>query len=491
MAEPNVFRSSVEREVMWVRRAFRMVGNESTSLRAVKAAFQREGVPTPGGGRYWHAGTIREMICNDVYRAHGRDELERLVEAGNLSPEVLAGLDRNQRYGIAWYHRTRWARTPEGEKAIHITPNRREDWIAVPVPDAGVPREWVDAARAAIRDNVRPSRADERSWELKGILFCPCGCRMVPYNSRRGGKRYHYYACSRYRREGPSACEHRKNWPAEVLEHAARQYVLELLRNPETMRQQVEQEIESEIAALHNPERKINAWTARLTEADRMRVAYQRQQAEGLMSLEELRAHLNELDKRRAEAESELTTLRDSRRRIEELRSYPDLIEEYLRELLYLVHGRDKAVRNYTHTEEHEEREGKVREEGRLPIFTVSPEMFRERTPEEMEELRRKQERERAERYRGVYTTLGLRIVAHEDGTLELTWKAGEGVSEVCVSPRCKAAATISSSSTLARSRGRTCPTSPSGPATDTSASGPTGYSSLRPQEPPTSRWFT
>jgi len=337
----------------------------------------------------------------------------------------------------------------------------------------------------------RSSRADERSWELKGILFCPCGCRMVPYKSRRGGKRYHYYACSRYRREGPSACEHRKNWPAEVLEHAARQYVLELLRNPETMRQQVEQEIESEIAALHNPERKINAWTARLTEADRMRVAYQRQQAEGLMSLEELRAHLNELDKRRAEAESELTTLRDSRRRIEELRAYPALIEEYLRELPYLVHGRDKAVRNYTHTDEHEERERKVREEGRLPIFTVSPEMFRERTPEEMQEFRRKQERERAERYRGVYTTLGLRIVAQEDGTLELTWKAEEGVSEVCVSPKCRAAATISSSSILPRSRGRTCQTLPSRPATGTSASGPTGSSSPLPRGPLTWRWST
>jgi len=78
---------------------------------------------------------------------------------------------------------------------------------------------------------------------------------------------------------------------------------------------------------------------------------------------------------------------------------------------------------------------------------------------QEAEELRRKQERERAERYRAVYTTLGLRIVAHEDGTLELTWKAGEGVSEVCVSRKCRAAATISSSSTLARSRGRTCQT--------------------------------
>ncbi len=42
------------------------------------------------------------------------------------------------------------------------------------------------------------------------------------------------------------------------------------------------------------------------------------------------------------------------------------------------------------------------------PLFVRRPypEMFRERTPEEMEELRRAQERERAERYRGVYTTL-------------------------------------------------------------------------------------
>src|SRR5215211_300768 len=117
--------------------------------------------------------------------------------------------------------------------------------------------------------------------------------------------------------------------------------------------------------------------------------------------------------------------------------------------------------------------------------------MFRERTPEEMEELRREQERERAERYRGVYTTLGLRFVAHEDGTLELAWKAGEEVSKVCVSRKCRAAATISSSSTLARSRGRTCQSSPSRPATGTSASGPTGSSSLRSQEPPTWRWST
>jgi site-specific DNA recombinase len=464
-----------EGRVHHIRRAFRMVGNEGTTLRAVKAAFQRDGVPTPGGGRYWHAGTIREMICNDVYRAHGRDELEGLAEAGNLSPEVLAGLDRDARYGIAWYNRTRWERTPDGEKAIHITPNRREEWVAVPVPDAGVPREWVDAARAAIKDNVRPSRADERAWELKGVLFCPCGSRMVPYNSRRGGKRYHYYACSRYRREGPAACEHRKNWPAATLEGAARQHVLRLLRNPETLRRQVEQTLQEEIAALRNPEREIGLWVGRLAETDRMRVAYQRQQAEGLLTLEELRAHLAELDERKAEAEGELAVLQDSQRRIDDLRAYSVLIDEHLRELPDLVHGRDEAIREHAYTEEHENRRREAADEGRLPMFPLSPEMFRERTPEEMEEIRRTRERERAERYRGVYTTLGLRIVAHEDGTLELTWKAGEGVSEECVSPRCRAAATTSSSSTPARSKGRTCPTSPGKPVTGTSASGPTG----------------
>lgn len=61
-----------------------------------------------------------------------------------------------------------------------------------------------------------------------------------------------------------------------------------------------------------------------------------------------------------------------------------------------------------------------------------------------MGKLRRVQECERADRYRGVYTSLGLRVVARKDGTLELTWRDGESVSESCASPRCKAVVTIS-----------------------------------------------
>jgi hypothetical protein len=120
------------------------------------------------------------------------------------------------------------------------------------------------------------------------------------------------------------------------------------------------------------------------------------------------------------------------------------LIDEHLRELPFFVQGRDEVIRDNAYTVEHEEREREAREEGRLPIFPVSPGMFRDRPQEEIEELRLAEERGRAERYRGVYTSLGLRVAAYKDGTLELTWRAGKGVSEVCASPRCTASATTS-----------------------------------------------
>ena len=79
-----------------------------------------------------------------------------------------------------------------------------------------------------------------------------------------------------------------------------------------------------------------------------------------------------------------------------------------------------------------------------MPIFPLAAKMFRERTPEGKEELALEQEPERAERHRGVYTSLGVRVVAHKVGALELSWRTGKDVSKECVSPRCKASATTS-----------------------------------------------
>ena len=63
--------------------------------------------------------------------------------------------------------------------------------------------------------------------------------------------------------------------------------------------------------------------------------------------------------------------------------------------------------------------------DGSFPIYTLTPECIRYRTPEEMEKLREKRERERAEHYGVAYAMLGLKVVAHHDGSLEITWRGG------------------------------------------------------------------
>jgi DNA invertase Pin-like site-specific DNA recombinase len=79
-----------------VRRIFRMVGSEHQTLYAVKRAFERGGIPTPGAARFWHAKCIRNYISEDVYKPHTRDEIMAMVDAGQMSAAVAAGLDRTR-----------------------------------------------------------------------------------------------------------------------------------------------------------------------------------------------------------------------------------------------------------------------------------------------------------------------------------------------------------------------------------------------------------
>jgi Recombinase len=48
-----------------VRRIFRMVA-EGRSLNAVHKAFERERIPTPGGGKRWDRAFFRVAILDDV-----------------------------------------------------------------------------------------------------------------------------------------------------------------------------------------------------------------------------------------------------------------------------------------------------------------------------------------------------------------------------------------------------------------------------------------
>jgi site-specific DNA recombinase len=138
----------------------------------------------------------------------------------------------------------------------------RSEWIAVPVPESGIPREWVDAAREAIKDNQRQSANGDRFWELSGgVLYCAeCGCRMTVHATldSRNGRRYCYYRCPKRGRHGvQKVCINGKNHRAAEAEAAVWDLISRLLKNPERLRAGLDEMIEQERAGMRgDPDQK-------------------------------------------------------------------------------------------------------------------------------------------------------------------------------------------------------------------------------------------
>jgi hypothetical protein len=258
-----------------------MVGAEGMTIHRVKRVLEHEGVPTAKGASYWNNTSIRDIILDDVYKPHSYTELEALV-----TPEVAARLDPEERYGIWWFNRRRVSvrqvaeAGPEGrsyrrhQKKVY---RPREEWIAVPVADAGVPRELVDHAREAIADNRRPSSSGDRFWELSGgVFFCAiCGCRMCPDRRRSSpgnGRLYYYYRCPTRHHKGKDACPQGRSYRAEETEALVWEFVSGLLKDPDRLRAGLEKMIDRERDGLReDPEHEAAAWLRNLAAADSKR----------------------------------------------------------------------------------------------------------------------------------------------------------------------------------------------------------------------------
>jgi hypothetical protein len=130
---------------------------------------------------------VKRLVWEDSYKPHSFEELQ-----GILNPEILPALDQDREYGVYYYNRERVLtyqaaeETPRGrvyKKKTKRTQKDRSEWIAIPVPDAGIPREVVESARRALEQNKASSRADGRVWELSaGIFRCGhCGRAMASH----------------------------------------------------------------------------------------------------------------------------------------------------------------------------------------------------------------------------------------------------------------------------------------------------------------------
>ena len=122
-----------------------------------------------------------------------------------------------------------------------------------------------------------------------------------------------------------------------------------------------------------NPGKEAEAWAKKLTEVDRMRSAYQDQQAEGLLTLGELRTKLVALEETRAIAVRELEALRIRREQFERLE-----------------HDAEALLEHYA---------------------GMDPEALDDLTPEERHD---------------VYKMMRLKVLISADGTVEVTGVFGE-----------------------------------------------------------------
>jgi site-specific DNA recombinase len=297
------------------------------SLNGIVQTLNAEGIKPPGINNksgLWRTDYISKcLIPDDVYRPHTYAEIAALV-----SPDVAARLDPDKLYGIWWYNKVRSKvikKTVDdgfGGRRQKRRHQKREvpysEWIAVPVPFAGIDLAVVTAAREAIKDNRRwSSKAGGRQWELSGgFARCgECGHGMTARPVRSRGKQYYYYYCT-HAQGRQATCDNSKNVPAKQLEIRVAGSVSDILSSEDRLISEIDAMIENERGKLRDPEPEIQAWAERIAKCDQMRARYQKQQAEGLMSLDELSLQLSDLERDRAEAEQ---GLKDAQGRSERL----------------------------------------------------------------------------------------------------------------------------------------------------------------------------
>jgi DNA invertase Pin-like site-specific DNA recombinase len=142
---------------------FNAIANHE-SLYSVAKTLNKRGIKSPRGG-YIYGSSLRKYVLNDAYKPHTLDELSAMV-----SPEVLSKLDPEKTYGIVWYNTKsiEYEKTSDYRmKQVKKVLKPKEDWIAIPVTNAGIPRDVVDRARANLHD---------RSWQIsKNFSNCRVG----------------------------------------------------------------------------------------------------------------------------------------------------------------------------------------------------------------------------------------------------------------------------------------------------------------------------
>jgi hypothetical protein len=201
--------------------------------------------------------------------------------------------------------------------------------VAVPVPDAGIPREWVLAAREAIMVNEWVSNAGDKVWELTGgVIRCAeCG-RAMSVNHIRSKSRGYYRCMGRYNGGIEHRCSMSRTIRADKAETRVWDFVSEILSNPHRLAQGLEKMLENERQPSAAGEE--TPWLKRIAEIDVKQERLLDMHLERDITTEQFRAKRSELEVARVAAEEQLEVVRSRLARLKDIeQSREELISHY------------------------------------------------------------------------------------------------------------------------------------------------------------------
>jgi len=128
---------------------------EQATLSQLVATLERQGVPTPHGGRHWNRSTVRWLLSNPVYRG-----------------QVYAGRTRTYPAG-----RRRSALQPVGERSARLELADRHEWMRVTTLPALGSADVFDRVPVKLVANRRLARGHTTTGQslLRALVSCG-GC---------------------------------------------------------------------------------------------------------------------------------------------------------------------------------------------------------------------------------------------------------------------------------------------------------------------------
>jgi site-specific DNA recombinase len=279
----------IEEQALIVKEIFRLYTQEGISLQAIAKHLTDKGIRPPKRGKEWSKGTLKTILSNQAYIG---------TAYFGQTEKYEGALDRIARYSSGRFLQPK---NPRRKKP-------QENWIPISMPPL---ISEVDFELAQERFRVNQERSLRNTKEvslLQGLLVCQeCGKSYYKKLRSSANKKIGYYCCRSQLIKGDRKCSN-PSIRQDALDVLIFQEVMELLKNPQLIEQEIERRIqEGPESGLEDRLHKIKKELAKIAQArDKILDAYQDGEA---ITLEELKVRMNKLSKQQSALEQEASKI--------------------------------------------------------------------------------------------------------------------------------------------------------------------------------------